>query len=144
MRMDWYEKELKDLVKKYGLDSTVVFLGEVSDMVSLRSTMDIELMCAIKETFGRVTVEAMRSGLPVIGSNTGGTLEIIQDGVTGLLYKQGNAEDLAEKIIRIYKDEYFKERIAKNAYLYSQTSFTPKSNINAVIDAMDNVVKKNA
>lgn len=50
------------------------------------------------ETFGLTIVEAMLHGKPVIASRIGGVPEIVEDGVTGLLFEPGNAEDLAEKI----------------------------------------------
>lgn len=50
------------------------------------------------ETCALVVIEAMTHGLPVIGSRIGGIPEQIDDGVTGLLFEPGNAEDLAEKM----------------------------------------------
>jgi glycosyltransferase involved in cell wall biosynthesis len=50
------------------------------------------------EPFGLVVAEAMSRGLPVIASKMGGLPEIVEDGVTGLLFEPGNAEDLAEKM----------------------------------------------
>ena len=50
------------------------------------------------ETFGLVGAEAMSYGLPVIASKIGGLPEIVEDGVTGLLFEPGNAEELADKM----------------------------------------------
>jgi glycosyltransferase involved in cell wall biosynthesis len=47
------------------------------------------------EGFGRVTVEAMKVGRPVVGANGGGTVELIRDGWNGLFYRLGDAVDLA-------------------------------------------------
>lgn len=96
MYIDWYEDELKNLIAKNSLEDCITFCGEVTNMVGLREKMDVELMTAIKETFGWVTIEGMCSGLVLIGSNTGGTLELIKDRETGLLYQQGD-----EKILQI-------------------------------------------
>ncbi len=141
MRMEWYEKQLKDLVHKLDIEDNVVFLGEIKDMVSVRKNMDIELMCAIKETFGRVTVEGMRSGLLVIGANTGGTLEIISDGDTGILYQQGDEQDLADKILEVFRNPETRMRIAQNGYNFAQNNFTPLKNIESVYDTLRMVVK---
>lgn len=51
--------------------------------------MDILCMCSDREAFGLSTVEGMLSGCLIIGTNTGGTTEILEDGTTGLLYAQG-------------------------------------------------------
>lgn len=128
----WYEEKLKKSVKDYGIENNVMFHGEVSDMVSIRKNMDVELMCAIRETFGRVTVEGMRSGLIVVGTNTGGTLEIIQDNKTGLLYQQGNAESLAEKIMWILNNKEEAKKIANQGYFYAQENFTPDKNVKMI------------
>lgn len=117
--IEWYEKEIRELVRNLHLQEYIIFEGEVSNMPGIRSNMDVELMCAICETFGRVTVEAMRSGLFVIGTNTGATPEIVSDGKTGLLYKQGNAEDLANKIIFALSEVNRFNLIRANAYEYA-------------------------
>jgi glycosyltransferase involved in cell wall biosynthesis len=55
------------------------------------------------ETFGLVAAEAMGYGLPVIASRIGGLPEIVDDGVTGLLFEPGNVEDLTSKIKMLWE-----------------------------------------
>jgi len=136
----WYAKEIQDYVTLKKLSPYVTFHGEVNDMVSLREKMDIELMCAIRETFGRVTVEGMRSGLFLIGSNTGGTLEIITDHQTGLLYEQGSVDELKEKIKLAISNKELYKKIASNGYHYSQLNFTPKKNVEEIYHVFKEVL----
>lgn len=138
--IEWYAQKIRQLVSQLGLDGNVIFHGEIHDMISIRKEMDVELMCAICETFGRVTVEGMRSGLTLIGSNTGGTLEIIQDGKTGLLYEQGNEKDLADKIELLYDNADYRKELAKNGYDYAQDHFTPDSNVSSIYTVLSEVV----
>ena len=93
---DSYELKLKDYVQ--ARDLPVMFHEFTNKPGEILKTCDVGLTCSVAEAFGRVTVENMLAGLMVIGANTGGTPEIIVDGETGLLYQQGSAEDLAEKI----------------------------------------------
>lgn len=123
---------LKDSIKRFGLENQVIFEGHCDDMPHFREKMNGELMCSVCEPFGRVTLEGMRSGLIVIGSNTGGTPEIIQDGVSGLLYAQGNAEDLANKIQLVYSDDQYRRKLIENALAFSETHFTPEQNVAAI------------
>lgn len=139
--IDWYERKLKKIVNDYNINENVIFHGEIEDMLSIRAKMDIELMCAIKETFGRVTVEGMRSGLAVIGSNTGGTLEIIEDNYTGLLYQQGSPEDLAKKIELLYKNRQKMKKLAQNGYNFAQRNFTPDENVNQIYKCIKNTIE---
>lgn len=93
-------------LKSLGIDETQVLgttvLGQVENLPEIRKDMDIEIVASKAEAFGRVTVEAMLSGNPVVGSNSGGTVELINDGETGLLFQEGDAEDLAKKIEMLY------------------------------------------
>jgi glycosyltransferase involved in cell wall biosynthesis len=73
---------------------------------------DAVLMTSKNETFGLVTIEAMRNGTAVIASNSGGVLEIIDDEQTGLLFESGNFEDLTLKIEMLYKDDILREKLA--------------------------------
>ncbi|WP_160725764.1 glycosyltransferase family 4 protein [Bacillus sp. USDA818B3_A] len=141
--ISWYADQMRKLVKDLSLDKEIVFLGEVKDMTFIRSQMDIELMCAICETFGRVTVEGMRSHLLVIGSNTGGTPEIIEDGKTGLLYEQGNPQDLADNIEKVYKDRNFMKRIEEAGYIHSQINFTADKNVKEIYQELESVLNHN-
>ena len=136
--ISWYEDKIKKLVKENNLQNNVIFHGEIKDMLKIRKNMNVELMCAIKETFGRVTVEGMRSGLAIIGSNTGGTLEIINDGVNGILYKQGSVDDLADKIELLYNDRKYMKKIAEEGYKFSQVNFTPDKNVEKIYEVMKN------
>lgn len=108
-----YVKYLHDYVNRFNLP--VEFCGEVTDMDNLRSRIDIELMCAEREAFGRVTIEALQCGIPVIGANTGATPEIIRDGVNGLLYEKKDTHALSECIEKLVKDKDCLSLMSKKA-----------------------------
>lgn len=100
---------LEKLSTSLSLDHCIEFWGHISDPFDAYLEMDIALMCSRMEGMGRVTVEAMAAGLPIIGYNEGGTTELIEDNITGLLYEKGSL-DLAEKMIILVKDK--KRRLA--------------------------------
>lgn len=127
-----YKKSLLKFIGENRLEDNVEFLGEVKDMGKLRSQMNVELMCNPDEPFGRVTVEAMRSGLIVIGVAAGGTLDIVVDGENGLLYKKNDVDDLANKIYTVYSDEKFRKELAQKAIQYGNSHFTMEENVNAI------------
>ena len=56
------------------------------------------------EVFGLVAAEAMMHGLPVLAARSGALPELVEDGVTGLLFEPGNARDLADKMTRLWND----------------------------------------
>lgn len=138
----WYEQEIRGLVKELNMEKNIIFEGETQDMPKMREQMDIELVCSICETFGRVTVEAMRSGVFVIGSNTGGTPEIIQNGYNGYLYEQGNMNDLADKILLALSDEHKFNLIRRNAWEFSEGNFTVEKNCKEIYEVLVSGIHK--
>lgn len=110
-----YVETLRSYLKTNNLVSNVRLLGFTSQPLSYVSQADIVLMCSKNEAFGRVTMEAMALQKPLIGSNSGGTKELITDGETGLLYEAGNAEQLAEKIEYLAGHTAERKRMIKNA-----------------------------
>ena len=135
-----YYESLKTYAMEHNIDDNVKFLGEVNNIFELRKNMAIELMCAICEPFGRVTVEAMRSGLLVIGSNTGGTLDIIKDGESGLLYSQGDYISLADKIEWAIINEEDRKKIQEYGRRYSIDHFTKEENVEKIYATLKSVI----
>lgn len=117
-------KQVEELQIPNRLKSNVKYIGMVNNMPLLRREIDVELVCSKAEAFGRVTAEAMLGAIPVIGSNSGGTLELIQDAVTGYLYEQGNPEDLANKMQLFIENPEYKKLYGKNAQKYAMDHFT--------------------
>ena len=89
-----YAQQLKEKIQTYGLREHIIFEGFHPDAPSLMHCMDIIVMPSLNETFGLTLIEAMRSGVAVIGTRYGGIPEIIDDGSTGLLFERENVEQL--------------------------------------------------
>lgn len=119
---------LARLVEEYGLKNQVVFLGYQKDMPVIRRQMDVELVCSCCEAFGRVTVEAFMSGMPVIGSDAGGTRELIFPGENGLLYPPKDVKALADAIQQLYENLEQVEKMSQNAMEYAEKTFTAEQN----------------
>ena len=91
------------MVTEYGLEDQIHFRPFSDDTVQFYKAIDLFAMATDRETFGMVTIEAMASGVPVIGNNSGGTTEILGNGKLGTLYKPGNLEDFSEKLVGFVK-----------------------------------------
>lgn len=81
--------------------SRVVFTGEVSELQLQQHYVDCDILCLPShyESFGLVLLEAMSFAKPTVACRAGGTEEIVEDGVTGYLFDQGNAAQLAQRIL---------------------------------------------
>lgn len=99
-----YEKNLLAFVEQNKLTSRVHFRPFTNNVGAYFKAMDVFIMASKKETFGLVTVEAMAAGLAVVGTNAGGTKEILGEGAYGVLFEPGNSKQLSERLQELIKD----------------------------------------
>lgn len=95
-----YAADLKDQVARYGLGGRVQFLEEIpqANLAKRMRSACVFVLPSTSEGLGRVVVEAMAAGTPVIGSDVGGIPEMVKDGVTGFLVPPGDEITLAERL----------------------------------------------
>lgn len=110
---EYYKKSIEDEISSSGLK--VMFLGLQANPFPIIKQSDAVLVCSTNEGFGLVTAEAAILNRPVIGSDIGGTAELITDGQTGLLFKPGDVDDLARQIEKIYKNKQTRDDLASKA-----------------------------
>ena len=115
---------LKMLCKELSIDDKVVWHGFVENSFPCINNAASVLVCSQCEAFGRGAVEAMSVGTPVIGSFAGGLPEIIEDGVTGLLYEPGDYKALVDQIERLLTNRELYEEIADSGQKSVTTRFT--------------------
>lgn len=114
---------LRDLVRELGIEDRIGFFP-FGDPSRFLARAHIALMCSRSEAFGRVTVEAMKAGKPVVGAAAGGTVELIRDGWSGLLYTPGDALDLAEKLEVLLRDPELRRTLGARAREWAEAEFT--------------------
>ncbi|MDO9390265.1 MAG: glycosyltransferase, partial [bacterium] len=85
-----YRKQLEEYAAKLEVSDKVLFFGWRKDATELMACFDLLVVPSKKEPFGRVTVEAMMLGIPVVATASGGTLEIIENNKNGLLFDTGD------------------------------------------------------
>lgn len=109
-----YAEALRNEVHERGLDSRVHFLGFQDDVAPFMQAVDVVVHASTEpEPFGRVVVEGMLAGRPVVAAAAGGILEIIEDGVTGRLVPPGDPETLAGALAEIIERPAWARRLAE-------------------------------
>jgi len=106
---------LDSLAQRLGVADLLTIHGPTQDLGPYWADAHVGLMCSQNEAFGRVTVEAMRAGLPVCGTDSGGTPEIIEPGIAGLLSPPKDAHALAANLMTLESDEDLRRRLAIGA-----------------------------
>lgn len=136
-----YAQGLMAEVERLNLKQYVEFVGQQKDTVTYYKKSDIALVCSRFEAFGRVTVEAMMAGCLVIGADTGGTVELVSNLETGLLYKSGDADDLAEKIRCALNNKKRMIEIARNGQAYMLKNMTARTNAQNIYDIYRTIIQ---
>jgi glycosyltransferase involved in cell wall biosynthesis len=95
---------LRSEALKTGKNGSVKFLGWRDDVEEIMLLFDIFVLPSLNEGMGRVLVEAMAAGKPVIASNVGGIPDLVKDGYNGLLVPPGDPEVLANNIMRLIQN----------------------------------------
>lgn len=137
-----YVKEIEEYINKYQLNDYVEISNHISDLKQLRKKCDIGLICSKKEAFGRVTVETMASRMLAVGANTGGTVEIIIDNVTGLLYQEGDYVSLANRIKYAIDNKDKMNKIIEDGYQSAVKKYSISSVVYQVIEIYKSALNK--
>ena len=98
------EPALRALARELGVADAVRFLGHVTPIQGAIERSAVVVVPSMGEGFGMVALEAMERARPVVAASIGGLGEIVRDGVTGVLVPPGEAEPLAEAIVRVASD----------------------------------------
>ncbi|MBN8585587.1 MAG: glycosyltransferase [Ignavibacteria bacterium] len=120
-----YKNEIIDYINQNKLNSYITFIDNIENPKKILPFYDILLMCSKNEAFGLVTLEALECGVPVIGTKSGGTVELINDNINGLLYNPGDFVDLAGKISYLYHNPEKRIEMGKNGKDNINIKFSP-------------------
>jgi glycosyltransferase involved in cell wall biosynthesis len=107
--------ELFRQAQRLGVEHRVFFAGTVDDVASVFEASDIFVSPSHYEGLSMSVLEAMSFGMPVVVSNIPGHLKVIWDGVSGLTYELGRADELAEKIALVAGQPQLARRLGSEA-----------------------------
>jgi glycosyltransferase involved in cell wall biosynthesis len=138
-----FRETLEQLAQDNGVDHMMHILPFQADIQPMINQADIVLVTSRMEAFGRVILESMLSGKPIIGTNTGGTPELIINGETGLLYEPGNIHQLADQIEKLIDDAALRQKLGRKGFEFAQSSFTKENYAGAFTKLFEELAQKN-
>jgi len=104
-----YLLEIKQIIKEYNLDEYIIFTGYRSDMPEVFSSIDL----LVSLSAGGVVIEAMASGLPVVGADIASASEMIDDGVTGIVCPLDDIRGISEAILSLLEEPELRNKMGK-------------------------------
>jgi glycosyltransferase involved in cell wall biosynthesis len=136
-----YGAELRELARTLGITDRVVFTGFVADVPGALRLLDVFVHASVyPEPFGRVIVEAMLVGRPVVAADAGGPREIIEPGRTGLLVPPGDDAGVSAAILRLLADREFAANVAEAGRLEARRRFSAEEHARIVQSIYDSVL----
>ncbi len=127
-----FRSELEAQASSSPAGKRVVFAGQRSDMPEVMNALDILVLSSLREHFGRVLIEAMACGKPVVATNAGGVPEIVVDGETGLLIPPRDPLSLASAIGRLAEDSPLREKMGRAGAERAENFFSAERHAEAV------------
>jgi len=136
---DGPERErLLDLIKQLHLGDRVVMAPGVEDVSSFLQLADVFVMPSHFEGLSNSILEAMACGVPVIATRVTGNVDLIEDGVTGLLVSPGAVKEMAEALLTILTDHEKGENLRRRALEMVQHNY----NLNTMVERYSNLYKR--
>jgi glycosyltransferase involved in cell wall biosynthesis len=124
-------------IAESGLECAVRLVGFRTDALALMNAADVFVLPSPNEPFGLVLIEAMSVGKPVIATRSGGPLEIVVDGETGLLVAPSAAEEMGRAILSLVRDADLRRRMGAAGHARFLEKFTVERMTRATIGAYE-------
>ncbi len=118
------ESFLKDMVKRFGLETDVYFIGFQEEVKDLFAFFDLFVVSSREEGLCSSIIEAFIAGVPVVATDAGGIPELVKDRLTGLLAKKGDPLSLAQKISFALENMSFMKEMAEKARNFALENLT--------------------
>jgi glycosyltransferase involved in cell wall biosynthesis len=140
-----YFNKLKVLTQKLGLDSSVTFLGRVSDqdLLNIFEESHIFVSAAHMQTWGLAPFEALSSGLPVAISETIGAAEVLKHKETAVIFKPLDPESQARALEQLITKPDFYQKISRDGNSFVRTYITRQQYGKRMLDVFQSILHKN-
>jgi len=119
-----YVRELEGLIEEKKLKDKFFWTGFTEDMPGLLKSIDCVVLPSAGEPFGRIVIESMAAGKPVVGVRAGAVPELIENGGTGFLVEPGDARAMAKTVSKLLCEDELSESIGEKGRLRASQKFT--------------------
>jgi glycosyltransferase involved in cell wall biosynthesis len=139
---DGYKQEILELIEDNGIRDRFTFLGHRDDVPEVLAASDLFCFPAYHEPFGRVVIEAMAAGLPVVATSVGEIPKMVAGGETGFLAEPGDVGAVAEAISTLDGDRDLLERFGKAALKKVREEFSLEGHTRKVTEVYERVAER--
>ena len=127
-----YFSEIKELIKRLNLESDVYFTGELPDIRYPLNNLELIILPSLEERCSRTLLESLACGKAVVATRVGGTPEIIDDGVNGILVEPRNEQQIANAILKLLTNDEMRKKMGMNGRIKAENNFDIRNNIKKI------------
>lgn len=136
--MDEYQKKVWNL--HIGFEKNIHILDFRNDVPLCIASSDVMIVPFIEPHFGRSIIEAAAMGVPSIATDISGLDELVKSNETGMLIKNGNKEDLIDKILLLGNNKELRKKLGKNAEIFAKSTFSAEVNSKSIFKVYDELL----
>jgi len=132
-----YEGRVRAEVGRLGLDRDVLFLGRRDDLDAILAALDVLIVASSVDSLGRVAMEGMAAGTPVVAAAAGGIPEVVRDGETGLLVASPEPDLLAAGVARVLDDPGLARRLREGGRRFVEANYSLEAQARKIDRALE-------
>ncbi len=133
-------QSLRDVARELGVADRVTLLGRVSSVEPLLAAADVVVLPSLSEGMPTVALEAMALGRPLVATRVGGTPEVVEDGVTGLLVEPADPAAIAAAVQRLVDDPALAKQIGDAGAERVRAHFSVDAMCAAYVDLLTSII----
>ncbi len=137
-------QKLEAMTRELGLAEKVCFAGWLNDINSFYNAIDINLLTSISETFPYSLTEGTRMHRATIASRVGGVPVLIDNGVNGLIFEPGDAQELAQHLLTLAGDKELRETFGERIYEKASREFSIDRMVEHQLEIYESILKRDA
>ena len=137
-----YFGPMMQYIKEHQLEEIAHVVGHTNDVFGVLREMNLGVVAARDEAFGRVTIEYMLMHMPVVVSDSGANPELIEEGKTGMIYPLGDAEKLADCIEEYVKHPELLQTHGDAAAMVAKENFSAEKNAELIYEQIKKAIKQ--
>lgn len=131
---------LESLAQELGILNCILFAGRADDPSAYIARFDVAVLCSESEGLSNSLIEYMQAARPIVCTDTGGNPELVEDGITGYLVPVGDADTLADRVLRFLSDRQMAARLGRAAHNSARSSYPISRMVGEQMDCYDAVL----
>ena len=139
----YLSSRLERQAESVGVRKNIIFTGWRKDAVEILDLFDILVLPSLNEGMGKVLVEGMALGKPIVASSVGGIINLVKNGENGILVPPGDSDALGEAILQLLKDKNLSEKLGKNGKAMVYPEFDASVMVKQIDDLYESLLVSN-